>query len=64
MALYRTRDQRKWAAYRRAQLALKQALERIDYLEDVVKPELSAMAEESKALVDKDSAALEPPCGS
>ena len=50
MTLYGTREQRKWAAKRRAQLALKHAFDRIDWLEDVIKPELEALAEGSKKL--------------
>ena len=38
-----TREQKKWAAARRAQFALDTALRRIDYMEDVVKPELEAI---------------------
>lgn len=54
MALYATREQRKWAAKRRAELALQQAFDRIDYLEDVVKPELEAMAKKAVVLVAND----------
>lgn len=39
-----SREQKKWAAARRAQFALDTALRRIDYMEDVVKPELEAIA--------------------
>lgn len=39
-----TRDQQKWAAKRRAELALKHAFERIDWKEDVIKPELEELA--------------------
>lgn len=45
MALHASKDQKKHAAVRRAQFALSTALARIDYMEDVVKPELEAMAE-------------------
>ena len=38
-----TREQKKWAAARRAQFALDSALRRIDFMEDVVKPELEAI---------------------
>ena len=37
------RDLQKWAAKRRAELALKHAFERIDWKEDVIKPELQKM---------------------
>lgn len=50
MSLYETREQKKWAAARRAQLALKHALERIDFAEDVIKPELEAMGRGEKVL--------------
>jgi hypothetical protein len=39
----RTRAERKVAAFLRAQLSLKQALERVDYDFDVVAPKLAAM---------------------
>jgi hypothetical protein len=64
--LYATREQRKHAAVRRAQFPLETALRRIDYLEDVVKPELQALAEgrariDSKGnYVEDAKAALEP----
>lgn len=38
-----SREVKKWLAARRAQLALKQSFERIDYLEDVLNPELEAL---------------------
>ena len=38
-----SRAERKASAYLRAQLSLKQAYERIDYAEDVVKPQLLAI---------------------
>jgi len=50
MSLYESREQKKWAAARRAQLALKHAMERIDYAEDVIKPELEAMSKGELAL--------------
>lgn len=43
--LYGSREQKKHAAKRRAQFALATAWSRIDYTEDVIKPELKAMAE-------------------
>ena len=43
----RTREERKAAAYLRAQLSLKHALERIDYAEDVIKPQLLEMRQQS-----------------
>lgn len=46
-----TREQKKWAAKRRAELALKHAFERIDWTEDVIKPELDALREGTKRLV-------------
>ena len=39
----KTREERKVAAALRAQLSLKHALERIDYAEDVIKPQLEEM---------------------
>ena len=50
MPLYGTRDQKKWAAKRRAQLSLKHAFDRIDWTEDVIKPELEAMEKGTKVL--------------
>lgn len=50
MSLYGSRDQKKWAAKRRAQLALKHAWERIDYMEDVVKKELEELDRGTKKL--------------
>jgi hypothetical protein len=44
----RTREERKAAAVLRAQLSLKQAIERIDYAEDVIKPQLEEMRELAK----------------
>lgn len=38
-----SRQERKLKAYRWAQLRLKQALERIDYAEDVINPEIEAL---------------------
>lgn len=38
-----SREVKKWAAARRAQLRLKQTFERIDYEEDVILPEVEAM---------------------
>lgn len=56
--LYATREQKKWAAKRRAEFALKVALDRIDYLEDVIKPELEALGGGRAQLVSTgDSAA-------
>jgi len=70
VALYGTREQRKWAAKRRAELALKNAFDRIDWAEDVIKPELEAMARgdlvldsTGNNLVDAQKA-LEEPCSS
>lgn len=45
MALHSSREQKKHAATRRAQLSLAHAYERIDFIEDVVKPELEKLAE-------------------
>lgn len=45
-----TREQKKWAVARRAQLALKHAFERIDWTEDVIKPELEDLAAGKKRL--------------
>jgi hypothetical protein len=56
--LYKTRDQKKHAAQRRAQFALATALERIDYMEDVVKPELEAMAQ-GRAHLDSTGSYIE-----
>lgn len=44
----RTRQERKAAAYLRAQLALKQSIERIDYDFDVIQPKLAEMRELAK----------------
>ena len=67
MSLYGSRDQRKHAAVRRAQFALSVALKRIDFHEDVIRPELEAMAEgrahidpETGNYVEDAKAALEP----
>lgn len=43
-----TREERKAAAYLRAELSLKQAMERIDYDFDVIKPKLEEMRELAK----------------
>ncbi len=43
----KTREERKVAAYLRAQLSLKHALERIDYAEDVVAPQLLEMRQQA-----------------
>lgn len=43
-----TREERKLSALLRAQLSLKQAFERIDYAEDVVKPRLLELREAAK----------------
>jgi hypothetical protein len=43
-----SRDERKVAAYYRAQLAIKQAYERIDYDYDVIRPKLEEMRELAK----------------
>ena len=50
MGLHTTREQKKWAAVRRAQFALETALRRIDYIEDVVKPELEALDQGTKKI--------------
>jgi hypothetical protein len=44
----KTRQERKAAAVLRAQLSLKQAIERIDYAEDVIAPKLMEMREIAK----------------
>jgi len=46
-----TREERKLSALLRAKLSLKQAFERIDYAEDVVKPEVLALRELAKSNV-------------
>lgn len=46
--LGRTREQRKASAFLRAQLSLKQAVERIDYDFDVIRPKLAEIAEIEK----------------
>lgn len=38
-----SRSERKWKAYRRAEFRLKQVLERIDFEEDVLMPEIEAL---------------------
>lgn len=38
-----SRSERKWKAYRRAEYRLKQNLERIDWEEDVLTPEIEAI---------------------
>lgn len=38
-----SRSERKWKAYRRAEYRLKQALERIDWEEDVLMPEIESL---------------------
>jgi hypothetical protein len=38
-----SRSERKWKAYRRAEFRLKQALERIDWEEDTLMPEIEAL---------------------
>lgn len=38
-----SRSERKWKAYRRAEFRLKQAIQRIDWEEDVLMPEIEAM---------------------
>ena len=38
-----SRSERKWKAYRRAEFRLKQTLERIDFEEDVLGPEIEAL---------------------
>lgn len=45
-----SREEKKWLAVRRAQFALKVALDRIDFAEDVVKPEILALREGTKKL--------------
>lgn len=54
--LYETRDQRKWAAKRRAEFALEVALKRIDFLEDVVKPELEALRDGTAQVISSGDA--------
>jgi len=38
-----SRSERKWKAYRRAEFRLKQALERIDWEEEILMPEIEAL---------------------
>jgi hypothetical protein len=38
-----SRQERKWKAYRRAEFALKQRFDRIDFEEDVLMPEIEAI---------------------
>ena len=38
-----SRSERKWKAYRRAEFRLKQTIERIDWEEDVLMPEIEAL---------------------
>ena len=38
-----SRSERKWKAYKRAEFRLKQALQRIDWEEDVLMPEIEAL---------------------
>ncbi len=38
-----SRSERKWKAYRRAEFRLKQALERIDWEEETLMPEIEAL---------------------
>lgn len=38
-----SRSERKWKAYRRAEFRLKQAIQRIDWEEDVLMPEIEAL---------------------
>lgn len=38
-----SRSERKWKAYRRAEFRLKQALQRIDWEEEVLLPEIEAL---------------------
>lgn len=45
-----SREMKKWVVVRRAQFALKTALDRIDYMEDVVKPELEALEKGEKKI--------------
>lgn len=43
----KTREERKVAAVMRARLSLRHALERIDYAEDVIKPQLLEMRQQA-----------------
>ena len=54
MSRYGTREQKKWGAVRRAQFALGTALRRIDYMEDVVGPELDALGAGTATLSQSD----------
>lgn len=51
----KTREERKLTALLRAQLSLRQACERIDYLEDVIKPQVLEM----RALAETNHVTLE-----
>lgn len=46
-----TREEKKLQAYRMAELRLKQRFEAIDYVEDVLKPELEEMRAKLKSTV-------------
>ena len=56
-----SRAEKKASAYLRAQLSLKQAFERIDYAEDVVKPQLLAIRAKEQQEIVEIEAALEAP---
>ena len=53
-----SREMKKWVVVRRAQFGLKVALDRIDYMEDVVRPELEAL-ERGEKKVDSTGHNLE-----
>ena len=58
----RSRAEKKASAALRAQLSLKQAFERIDYTEDVIKPELARIRElEALQNVTIEAGELEAP---
>lgn len=61
--LYGTREQRKWAATRRAQFALKVALDRIDYALDVIQPELEALGNGTATLLATGNNATDAAAG-
>ena len=56
-----SRAEKKASAFLRAQLSLKQAFERIDYAEDVVKPQLLAIRQRESSEIVEIEAALEDP---
>jgi hypothetical protein len=55
-----TREQKKWAAFRRAELNLGIAFKRIDFFEDVIKPELEELAAGTKKVDTFKTPELKP----